>query len=73
MVTLKQRDPGELAGMYAVAVLGRDKAIRERDEARAELRKCFRLMLKIRAGELLPKAQKECDREIERLRKVVGE
>ena len=45
----------------------------EIDRLRAELAKCFRLMLKIRAGELLPRAQKECNREIERLRKVVGE
>ena len=40
---------------------------------RDDLKACFRLLLKIRAGELLPKAQKECDREVERLRKVVGE
>jgi len=38
---------------------------------RDDLEKCFRLMLKIRAGELLPKAKKECDREVERLRKIV--
>ena len=40
---------------------------------RDDLAKCFRLMLKIRAGELLPKAQKAADLEVERLRKVVGE
>ena len=52
----------------------RDSLLAEQASSlRDDLAKCFRLMLKFRAGELLPKAQKAADLEVERLRKVVGE